>query len=232
MLVGDFEGHFQDFVRGFGGVVLPETDTESADFLFSQDNVVSELKTLEEEARLEHTRKLQALADGWMKRGLLIGFGRFQISLQQLHPICQREWLHILQPPVERVVRKANRQIRATKQSLNLPTAKGLLLIANDGNLLHTSPIDYMNLVARALQKKTPTGDLQFPHIHGVVYFSYRIGSRDEGMPFWVSGDIERNGDAQMRALQEKLRHGWFSYLASKTGLPVSEIIKPVSFGP
>jgi len=31
---------------------------------------------------------------------------------------------------------------------------KGLLLILNDGNLLHTAPIVFMNLVARVLHKK------------------------------------------------------------------------------
>jgi hypothetical protein len=164
-----------------------------------------------------------------MKRGLLIGFGTFQISLQKVHPICQSEWLDILQPPIEGIVRKANRQIRTTKQTLNLPNAKGLLLIANDGNLLHTSPTDYMILVARALAKKTPTGDLQFPHILGVVYFSYRVASRDEGVPFWVPGDTKLGGDAQMQALQARLRDGWFSYLARKTGQPVSWFIKPIA---
>jgi len=123
LLVGDFEGHFRDFVRGFGGTVLPESDAESADFLFPQDNIIGELKTLQEDASSEYGRKLQSLADGWIRRGLLIAFGRVQISLRKVHPICQREWLLILQPPIERIIRKANRQIRVTKQSLNLPSA-------------------------------------------------------------------------------------------------------------
>lgn len=185
MLAKDFEGQFRDFVRGFGGAVLPENDAKSADFLFSQDNVVAELKTLEEDARREHATKLQALVNDWMRRRLLIVFGRTTISLQKLNPVCQREWLDILQPPVENLIRKGNRQIRSTKQSLKLPNAKGLLLIANDGNLLHTSPTDYMILVSRVLQKKRQNGEQRFPHILGVVYFSYRIGSRDEGMPFF-----------------------------------------------
>ena len=73
-------------------------------------------------------------------------FGTNIIPLEKLNPICQREWLHILQAPVERIVRKANRQIRTKKQTLQLPNTKGLLLIANDGNLLHTSPKDCMIL--------------------------------------------------------------------------------------
>ncbi len=191
MLVGDFEGHFRDFVRGFGGTVLPESDAESADFLFPQDNIIGELKTLQEDASSEYGRKLQSLADGWIRRGLLIAFGRVQISLRKVHPICQREWLHILQPPIERIIRKANRQIRVTKQSLNLPSAT---------------------------------------HILGVIYFSYRVPSREEGMPFWFAGDTDPKGDVQMQALQERLRCGWFSYMGEKLGLPVTTfVVKPTS---
>lgn len=208
--------------------MLPENDAESADFLFPQDSVVAELKTLQQDARLEHATRLQALVNDWMKRRLMMAFGRPTISLRELNPVCQREWLHILQAPVQRLIHKANRQIRSTKQSSNLPNARGLLLIANDGNLLHTSPTDYMILVSRVLQKKKPTRERQFPHIFAVVYFSYRVGSRDEGVPFWVGGDIDPKGDARMREFQERLRHGWFSYIGQVTGLPVKEVLKPI----
>jgi hypothetical protein len=227
MFVGDFEQHFRDFIRKFGGTVLPEGDAESADFLFSQDNVVAELKTLQEDARQEHATKLNALVADWRKRGLMVVFGTNIISLEKLNRICQGEWLHILQAPVERIVRKANRQIRTTKQTLQLPNAKGLLLIANDGNLLHTSPKDYMILISRVLQKKTPTGELQFPHILGVIYFSYRIGSAVEGMPFWFAGDTTLGGDVEMRALQERLSQAWFSNVEQATGQPVTIYVPP-----
>jgi hypothetical protein len=100
LLANDFEGHFRDFVRSLGGAVLPEGNNESADFLFQEDDVVVELKTLEEEARSEYERKLQALAESWMKRGLLIGFGRVQISLPKVPPVCQNESLSDLSSQV------------------------------------------------------------------------------------------------------------------------------------
>lgn len=221
LFVGDFEEHFRSFVREFGGTVLPEGDAESADFLFPVDNIVAELKILQGDARQEHATKLQALVADWRKRRLMILFGTNIISLEKLNPICQREWLRILQAPVERIVRKANRQIRTTKQTLQLPNAKGLLLIANDGNLLHTSPKDYMILISRVLHKKTPTGELQFPDILGVIYFSYRIGSAAEGVPFWFAGDTTPNGDADMRALQDRLGRGWIFNVERATGQPV-----------
>jgi hypothetical protein len=227
MFVENFENRFRDFVRKIGGTVLPEGDAESADFLFPQDNIVAELKILEEDARQEHATKLQALVTDWTKRRLMRLFGTNIISLEKLDPICQQEWLHILQAPVERIVRKANRQIRTTKQTLQLPNAKGLLLIMNDGNLLHTSPKDYMILISRVLHKKTPTGQLQFPDILGVIYFSYRIGSAVEGMPFWFAGDTLPKGDAEMRALQERLSKAWFANVEQATGHPVGTYNPP-----
>src|ERR1700730_355045 len=60
------------------------------------------------------------------------------------------------------------------------PEAKGVMPIANDGNFLHTGPADYLNLVARVLQKRKPDDPPRFPHIDGVIYFSYRVPMRGE----------------------------------------------------
>jgi hypothetical protein len=176
------EGHFRTVVKSLGGELLPEGQGKSADFFFAKENIVVEFKTLEEEAAQEHAKKLQGLVNGWMKRGLFVAYGRPVLSLQKLNAPLQREWLKLLQSPVQEIVRKANRQIRSSKQSLGAQEAKGLLIIANEGNLLHTSPRDYMMLVARVLQRKTD-GKPQFPHISGVIYFSLLIPTKNEGLP-------------------------------------------------
>lgn len=211
----DFEATFKKFVKEFPGELVSESDIRNADFFFPQDNVVAELKTLQEDARQEYEIKLRERAADWQRRRLMLIYGTVSISLQTVPPVCQLEWLGILQPPIENIIRKANRQIRSTKQSKNCTDARGLVLIANDGNFLHTSPMDYMTLVARVLAKKDQNGQPRFPHIHGVVYFSYRIRSRDEGLPFWFAGQVER-GDPAMMAFQQRLQQGWFAYL-SKT---------------
>lgn len=225
MRAGDFESHFRTVVLRVGGELIPESESLTADFLFAKENIIAELKTFQEDARQDHAIKLQQLVDDWIKRRLLIAYGRPRISLQHLNPVCQKEWLKVLQAPVQEIVRKANRQIRTTKQSLSRADAKGLLVVANDGNFLQTSPTDYMILVSRVLQKKTQSGERQYPHISGVVYFSFRVPSRDEGLPFWVNGDI--NGDTEIRGLQLKLKRGWFSYLGQITGRPVTELLMP-----
>ncbi|HET9406012.1 MAG TPA: hypothetical protein VFO39_02130 [Candidatus Sulfotelmatobacter sp.] len=193
-----------------------------ADYLFSADRIVAELKTLEEDKSADHARKIHALSQDWLKRGLLIGFGRFKISLPKLPPQCQREWLDILESPVENIIRDANAQIRSTKERLRLADHKGLLLIANDGNFLHTEPMNYMTLVARVL-KKRKNGLPRFPHIDAVVYFSYRVASKEEGLPFWVPGITEQH-DPEVSAFLDRLSNGWGAYLSKVTGRPFAQI--------
>src|SRR5207253_7501339 len=68
-------------------------------------------------------------------------------------------------------------------------------------------------------------GNPRFPHIDGVCYFSYRVGTKDEGTPFWASGIVAQS-DPMMSAFQKKLRSGWFAYLSKVTRQPVMELSK------
>ena len=225
--VNDFENFFREFVRDFGGEFVAEGDEKSADFVFRQDNVIAELKTLQKDARLEHAEKVQQLANDWMRRGLVLLYGRPRISLRALPPVCQKEWLQVLIPPVENIIRKANQQIRSSKDALSLPQASGLLLIANDGNFLHTEPADYLNIVALVLKKKDSNGKPKFPHIDGIVYFSYRVASSNEPFPFWAPAHVHPD-DTEVISFQEKLRAGWFSYVARVNGIPVYGVSRKI----
>ena len=224
-----FETKFREVVSGLGGQVLPKTEAESADFLFPDDNVIVELKTLMADARRDHDNKLKNLSNQWMKRGLLLVYGQQLINLRELNPICQREWLDVLQPPVEEIVSKANSQIRSSKRTLNRESARSVLVIANDGNFLHTQPLDYMNLVGRVLQKRTREGLPRFPHVDGVVYFSYRIPSKSENLPFWVDGTVKKPPmlEPELCRFHSKLKIGWYEYHSRPTGRPVMELLVP-----
>jgi hypothetical protein len=48
MVNGNFEKVFRDFIRNFGGRVVPEGDGASADLFLPQDNIVAELKIVQE----------------------------------------------------------------------------------------------------------------------------------------------------------------------------------------
>src|SRR6266404_698574 len=94
----------------------------------------------------------------------------------------------------------------ATISLAHLQGAKGLLLIVNDGNLLHTAPVEFMTLVARVLQKRSEDGERKFPHIRGVVYFSYRVPAAGESNLFWIPGTLEPAADADLSAFQDRLQ--------------------------
>lgn len=180
--------------------------------MFRKENIVAELKTLKEEAKQEHARKLQMLVNDWTRRRLLRVYGRVAIELPKVPPICQREWLAILQPPVERIVGTANRQIRSTKKGLQLTSAKGLLLIANEGNLLYTTPADYLAVISRILKKRTQTREIRFPEINAVVYISFDI-TRSGLVPRWQAGFVDMS-DHQLRDFVNTLQHQWFAFLS------------------
>jgi len=109
---------------------------------------------LEVDKEKEHAKEIQELFLSWQSQGVLRGYGRVTIHLQKLPPKCQRDWLDLLEPPVYELMKDANRQIRSTKEHLKLDSCKGLLLIANDGNFLHTDPVNYMILVGPMLARE------------------------------------------------------------------------------
>ncbi len=213
MKIDGLSAAVSEFVKTVGGEDIPESNTaRCADFLFRGEGVIAELKTLEEEAVREHSLKLQARVHEWMRRGRVIVYGRTTLELQKMPADCQTEWLNILQPPVENIVRDANRQIRSTKEIQELTTAKGLLLISNEGNLLYETPADYLSVVSRVLQKKTEHGDLRFADINAVVYLSIRA-VRNGMLPVWQAGFCDM-ADQQLREFVNSLERQWFTYLS------------------
>jgi hypothetical protein len=93
----------------------------------------------------------------------------------------------------------------------------------NDGNFLHAEPVNYVIFIARILQKKTKDGERRFPHIRGVVYFSYRVPAAGESALFWLPGTIEPTADADLRAFQGRLGQQWFADFAKITRRSIAE---------
>src|SRR5216683_1890469 len=220
--MANFEQAFGRFVQSIGGEIVPRCAQESADYIFRAEKVVAELKTLEEDSLPSHVQKLSALFENWQRRGLIRVFGTATIDIQTVPQELQREWLDLIEPPIEGIIRKANGQIRSTKEVHQLSAAKGLLLIVNDGNFLHTVPVNFMISVGRILQKKDELCQSRFPHIRGVVYFSYRIPAAGDPALFWLPGTMEPAADADLSTFQDRLQREWFAYFASLVRRPVT----------
>jgi hypothetical protein len=133
----------------------------------------------------------------------------------------------VLRSPVENFIRDANRQIRETKQRLNISGAKGLVLIFNQGNLLHNRPNDFQKLIESVLRKRDPGRNLRFANIHGVVYFSFEtVKSEIEQMSFWAPMQVRRtlrDDVTPMQAFQKELRDAWYSFVETHFGKKVRQ---------
>jgi len=223
----DFEGVFKEFVTGFGGEVLPETPgSKTADYLFRQQNTIAELKCLMEDQTDATDKKVKEMALEWIrKNGALPEYDGAYISIATAPKEMADEWLRILKAPIERVIGSANRQIRETKKHLNRPDALGLLFVFNQANPLHDHPKDFRLLLGEVLCKRDSTRQLRFPHIDGVVYFSFEtVKSDPEQMSFWAPMQLRETLEQDVTAMQtfqRQLRDAWYAFVETHFGKKV-----------
>jgi len=235
-----FEAVFRRFVKDFGGEIVPEEGDgqRSADYVFRQHNVVAELKCLVVDQTVDTLEKLFEIIDqrrsgagmqtqthgsGPVPPPLTSALGeKFTIPDEGF----QRAWQKILLTPIENIVRDANEQIRATKKRLSIPLAHGVVLIFNESNSLYAErPQDFALLAGEVIQKPH-SGKRRFPHIHGMVYFSFQtIKTFDEQtqkyMPFWVPAQVRGDAVEEVKRFQDDLKRGWCQYVERMSGVPV-----------
>jgi hypothetical protein len=133
------EESWRAFVRQFGGTVvediLPQPrNFENADFLFSEASVVAELKEIETEFsrssafRSGYSTLMQRVVseDSSWRPSLFGGDGSYPRWFMP-------EFVRLFRPPLSRILKKANRQLRETKAYFKVQSATGVLLLVNDG---------------------------------------------------------------------------------------------------
>jgi hypothetical protein len=210
---GALENRFAKAMATIGGVRPASIDAActtglNADFVFPRDDVIAELKCLEEDPR-DHgdfTTKVARLYAGWVRKGLVTqpSSGTLKIDTNTLPKVCQREFLKFVGAGIQAHAKKANVQIRETKKSLKMPNAKGLLLLCNTGNrFLEPPAIGYF--VWRALGH-------QLSSINTLIIFSFGIGHSAPGVPlpidFWVPSTRDNGADVPNEFL-DRVRDAW-----------------------
>lgn len=138
---------------------------QKADFFFNNRTIIGELKSLKTntEDKIEAILKPYEDTPEWPHF-----YGE-----QEVHKITQflpdkdkinAKLFNAVTDSIEGIVEKANRQIRTTKKTFDLPSAGGLLIILNDlVDIL--SPDVLARRVRRCLQKRTASGEMRFPEI-------------------------------------------------------------------
>lgn len=133
------EASWREFVRSIGGTVLEDVlpkqrQFENADFAFLEASVVVELKEIETEFSSSPTfrtgfdslmRRLMAEDPNW-RPALFDGSGKSPKWFTT-------EFVRLFRAPLSRVLKKANRQLRETKDHLKIQFPAGILLLVNDG---------------------------------------------------------------------------------------------------
>jgi len=227
------EVFFNAFVRTIGGehvgaLINSKNPPSNADYFFKSQNVIVELKALEKETFSEkHRQKTAGLFADWHRRGLVIVRGTARVDLAGLPKVCQEEWLNLLGRPVQKnVLSTANAQIRQTKHFLNVPDAKGVLLVASDGNF-DLTPHAIHHLLSRLLMKKHPDGRQQYSQIDGFAYFSGRtlVQVGEDGRPtmIWISSPRQKDDKAITEFLSQ-LGRAWHQHVERISARPMERL--------
>jgi hypothetical protein len=234
MLKLPVEPTFNEFVQTVGGELieklLPNNDgRKRADYLFRSLPLIAELKCLENEIDMrEHAQKLTALRLDWQRRGLVRPiYGTTTIELQKLPKRCQDEWMALYEAPIQKhILSDANKQIRQAKESLGLPHAKGVVLIANEEQTF-SSPANLFTFVARIFKKTKAEGQILYSNIHYVVVLSVNMlvisPERPNGTLVWFSGYRGKAEDS-ISAFLQGLGNSWMKFCAAKRGNELLEV--------
>lgn len=226
----DSENLMDEVVRALGGQRIRELVGENprfdnADYLFTADNIISEMKNLEKDflSDPEVDDKMHQMYNRWVDEGksVPIILGEGILRTDQLPLGCRRELVGIFKDKLESaVLRKANRQIRDTKKNVNHPEALGLLLLSNEGNFAF-DPGMVAHVLFHSLGSK-------FSSIEHVIFFSANLRvqtASGAAAPLFASIRFPNRRQPTSEFLN-RLGSRWFKVLSAATG----EKFPPFSF--
>lgn len=133
------EKTWDKFVQSMGGKRISDfltrsPDFENADYFFESERIVAELKEVETE--FGNSKAFQSGYESLLKRLMSEDPSWKPVSLggkgnypKWFYP----EFVRIFRPPISRILKKANRQLRETKKYLEIAEHKGILIFVNDG---------------------------------------------------------------------------------------------------
>ena len=187
----------------------------NADYIFHDLQIVAELKCLENNKLTDanYMSKIKTAWHKWRRAGLVKGPTPETIVVNSLPQQCCRELTSIASKYLKSPIKKANRQIRETKNVLKLPHYKGLLLLANDGN--YAWPPDTLVHLAGGILYSGYTS------IDNAVIFSVNMLAEVPGVDvpcrLWMPGG-RNTPDAISPETLKLLAHQWFNFHDNLTG--------------
>lgn len=197
-------------------VLTPEQrKAQKADFFFERRRIIAEAKVLEADPawKIEDRLKPYQRRPEWP-----IFYGAWELSkILRKFPDgadINRKVFEAITSAILKHITDANRQIRDTKKTFRLSDSGGFLILGND-SITILSPIVIAHRVHRVLNKRTPQGEPQFPHINTVWMISENyvadLGDGRTGIPALVfQNDVP--DPANVEGFSDTLHHRWAAF--------------------
>lgn len=199
---------------------------ENADFLFRDFGVIAELKCLDRDTIADEkiVQKASAIYAEALRACAVkkVAFGTVYMSSDDLSEEFGARIRDLYAVPIARVLKKADSQISATRDSLGLPRAQGLLLLANNANsALH--PPNARDVLGRLLRDPD-----SYPNINHIIYFTANLFSEFDGWKahVWYSAGRREHPDMSSHFLR-KVRKAWFAHHERLAGEPITTLFPP-----
>ncbi len=215
-------------MRSIAGTVLDDVlpkqrKFENADFAFFEASVVAELKEIETEFsassafRVGFDTLMQRLVnvDPTWRPALFGGSGEYPAWFTP-------EFVRLFRPPLSRILKKANRQLRDTKSHFGIQNSNGILLLVNDG-FTAIGPDLVQAVISELLMHSYSSIDC---YVYLTVNRYIEIVESNQPRLLWVPTYSDR-ASAELVTFVDDLGRQWFDYLESKVGAFTSRIVIP-----
>jgi hypothetical protein len=219
------EEAWTEFVTTVGGkriadLLSKSPDFDNADYLFEEVSTVLELKEIETEflqtkaanSGLEKLLKRLVKEEPEWRPPLLGGDGKYPAWFRT-------EFVRLARPAIVRILKKANRQIRETKEYFKFNQPHGTLIFVNDG-FTSIAPDLVHALACDALIHSYSSIDC---FLYVTINRYVEISGSDEPKLIWNPSYSDRASDQLVHFIDD-LGRKWFVFLEQKIGPFTSRI--------
>lgn len=205
------EKTFDAFVKTAGGrrfdEIYPNPSFLNADYIFEQEKVIIELKVLETEFKnTDQFREKMKIVN----QNIYAKHQKTPLAMDpKVTSLYLKSFLELFRAPIARIIKKANAQIKSTKENLDYSEYDGILLLIND-NLKELPPRLMLGTLGRILNGA-------YSSVRAVIYLTnhYIVIPGDEyGRVLWAPLYADAHSDGLVDFV-DRLGKEWFDYCES-----------------
>ena len=212
------EEMFDRFIKQNSGQKISELvggnpSFQNADYLFKDNKIIAELKTLQTDFAKAETfqNKRHDLIRKYISEGKMEF--RNLLNPSELPKDYLNDVIRIFRPALSRIIKKANVQIRETKEKLKFPDSSGLLILVND-DFISLEPQFIISLISDILIQS-------YSSVDGFVYLTLNhyveLPHNDLDNLIWIPGYSDK-AHLSLSDFVDKLGNQWQKFLEIEIG--------------